>query len=65
MPKSITDNTLKSWTEVGDEDAKRFAGAARYTTSVTLPAPAATQWILDLGDVRESARVRVKPMASE
>ena len=44
---------------MGDEEARRFAGAARYRTEFTVPDRQADEWILDLGDVRESARVRV------
>jgi len=60
LPAPTTLENLASWTDAPGGDATSFAGAGRYTTRVTLPSPAAADdWILDLGDVRESARVRV------
>ncbi len=42
----------------GTTAAQRFGGTARYSTTITRPeGPASQQWRLDLGDVRESARV--------
>ena len=48
---------LKTWTEPGGEAAQRFGGTARYTLEFDAPAVPADDWRLDLGDVRESARV--------
>jgi len=48
---------LASWTQLGDDEARRFAGTARYRLTFEKPALAADDWLLDLGDVRESARV--------
>jgi hypothetical protein len=59
LPQPYTTDRLECWTTFGDEDAARFAGAARYTISVDLPNAQADGWWLDLGDVRESARVWV------
>ncbi len=56
LPADITTKELKSWTDIGDEEAKRFAGTARYSIEIDIPA-GADEWELDLGDVRESARV--------
>lgn len=56
LPADITTRDLKSWTEIGDEEAKRFAGTARYSIEVNIP-DGADDWEIDLGDVRESARV--------
>ena len=42
-----------------DEDANTFAGTARYTIEFDAPAAAADDWMLDLGDVRESAHVSI------
>ena len=50
---------LGSWTEINNPDAKRNMGAALYSTTVTLKDVKADNWQLDLGDVRESARVRI------
>jgi hypothetical protein len=59
LPPTITTKELKSWTELGGEPAQNFSGTARYRLEFDLPATAADDWLLDLGDVRESARVRV------
>ena len=59
LPASRTVERLSSWTSWGDEDLKRFSGTARYTTSFQRPAGASTVWQLDLGNVHESARVRL------
>ena len=48
-----------SWTTINHPDAKRNSGTALYSLSFTLPAIKADSWVLDLGDVRESARVKV------
>ncbi len=57
LPAAFTTSSLASWTECGDKEAERFAGTARYTISFALPRPEADDWIIDLGEVRESARV--------
>jgi len=59
LPQPFSTGELKCWTELGGTQAERFAGAARYTIKVNLPEPHADSWSLDLGDVRESARVWV------
>jgi hypothetical protein len=59
LPPAITTKTLESWTTLGGEAAQRFAGTARYRIEFEAPARAADAWLLDLGDVRESARVRL------
>lgn len=57
LPAAFTSRTLGSWTDQGGA-AERFAGTAVYETEFELPAgAAATDWLLDLGDVREAARV--------
>lgn len=49
---------LASWTEFAGEPGQRFAGTARYTLTFDAPAGAGP-WLLDLGLVADSARVRV------
>lgn len=49
--------TLSSWTEWNDPALKRFAGTARYSTSLNLDGELAGSWLLDLGNVAESAQV--------
>lgn len=58
LPHSFKTALLDSWTGAGGESVQRFAGAARYSIRFDAPAQS-TAWSLDLGDVRESARVRV------
>ena len=56
-PDSVS---LGSWTELAAEGVKNTMGAACYTTTFIVKNPAeAEEWMLDLGDVRESARVRI------
>ena len=59
LPPPLKTTELKSWTELGGESAQRFGGTARYHLEFDLPTTAADDWLLDLGDVRESARVRL------
>jgi hypothetical protein len=61
-PKPFETSQLVSWTNNGDDDAQRFSGTAVYHT--TFDAPAGTgPWILDLGRVCNSARVRLNGKA--
>ncbi|MFI6345989.1 glycosyl hydrolase [Streptomyces sp. NPDC050560] len=62
-PKLPADRELKrlvSWTELGDAE-EEFSGTARYTLTFRSPGHArhGGGWLLDLGEVRESARVRL------
>jgi len=59
LPAARTLETLRSWTELGDTEAQRFSGSARYSLEFALPTDSATGWLLDLGRVETSARVRV------
>jgi hypothetical protein len=59
LPPPLKITELKSWTELGGEAAQRFGGTARYRLEFDLPVTAADDWLLDLGDVRETARVRL------
>jgi hypothetical protein len=63
LPPAFTTDRLASWTDQGGE-WERFAGTARYEITFDLPAsPAADDWLLDLGDVREVARLSVNGTA--
>jgi hypothetical protein len=59
LPAQVRNTPLGSWTELPGGDVKKFSGTARY--SISFPRPVtpegATSWRLDLGSVRESARV--------
>lgn len=56
--------TLGSWTDLEIEGAKTLMGTGVYSTTIGVEQaiPAFTAWMLDLGDVRESARIRINGM---
>lgn len=54
LPEPFTCDALTSWT---DRD-EAFAGTARYTIKFDAPTDA-QNWLLNLGDVRHSARIRL------
>lgn len=57
VPEAVA---LGSWADLDFEGARTAMGTACYTKSFKLDAPEnASGWILSLGDVRESARVRI------
>lgn len=57
IPKPVVLDSLTSWTRLDDPDAVRFSGAAAYRIEFDAPRAGADEWLLDLGDVRETARV--------
>lgn len=59
LPSPIEIRALGSWTDYGGAAVKNFSGAAIYTISFQQPEGAADGWLLDLGHVGESARVRL------
>ncbi|MEQ9443333.1 MAG: glycosyl hydrolase [Cyclobacteriaceae bacterium] len=59
LPKNQTLTQLTSWTALPDTNAARFSGTAEYQTTFTLPEKTADDYLLQLGAVRESARVWV------
>ena len=59
LPADFSTDKLASWTTLGDEEAQRFAGTARYTIEFDGPASKSDDWRLDLGKVCESARVKL------
>ena len=50
-------NGLISWTSLDIPGVKEFSGTAEYSTNFKKPTLNATAWLLDLGDVKESATV--------
>jgi alpha-L-rhamnosidase len=50
---------VASWTTLADPRAQSFSGTARYRVTFDAPVARADDWLLDLGDVREAARVRL------
>ena len=57
LPAPLRLPELRSWTELDDPALASFAGTARYRIEFDAPAKRADAWLLDLGDVREAARV--------
>jgi len=57
LPSPARLDALASWTTLPDAESRRFAGTARYRIEFDAPAMTADAWELDLGDVREVARV--------
>lgn len=53
-------DTLTAWTNLPINEVRVNTGTARYSVDFTLPEGVdADEWLLDLGDLRESARVHV------
>jgi hypothetical protein len=63
LPAAFETRELASWTKRDDAEAKRFAGTALYSIEFARPAGEAGGWLLDLGQVHESARVSVNGRA--
>jgi hypothetical protein len=60
LPAPRTIDRLGSWTGFdASDDVRSFSGTAVYSTTFPAPAGEAVRWRLDLGRVRESARVRL------
>jgi hypothetical protein len=57
LPAAITTQQLASWTTFEPSETERFAGTAAYAIQFDGPADGAEHYVLDLGDVRDSARV--------
>jgi hypothetical protein len=59
LPADLQLSKLASWTTSPDTNAQSFAGTAKYETTFDAPDAAAKKVELDLGDVRQSARVKL------
>jgi hypothetical protein len=59
LPGPFATERLASWTQLGDTNAQRFAGTARYTLTFDAPTQSAKAWALELGKVCQSARVQL------
>jgi hypothetical protein len=55
LPEPLRMPALHSWAD--DPALQAFSGTARYRLTFDAPAQRAEGWLLDLGDVREAARV--------
>ncbi|EJL60485.1 glycosyl hydrolase [Flavobacterium sp. CF136] len=58
LPPTATISNLESWTKLGPE-AEAFSGSGTYTLQFDNPNNKIEDWSLNLGDVRESAKVWV------
>jgi len=56
LPPNATISTLESWTKLSPE-AEAFSGSATYSLEFENPDKKPENWSLNLGDVRESAKV--------
>jgi hypothetical protein len=59
LPPALHMPKLVSWTSFGGDEYKYFSGTARYTLNFDRPQGAGGDWLLDLGRVAESVRVRL------
>lgn len=59
LPATTEVNKLGSWTGFGGEEFSSFSGTAIYSTRFARPQQKADAWLLDLGQVAETARVTV------
>jgi len=59
LPADFQTSDLTSWTTFPDPAAQAFAGTATYEVSFTAPDSTGKNFELSLGDVRQSARVRL------
>lgn len=57
LPSPLRMSALRSWTEFDGASLQSFSGTARYRLQFDAPPTRADAWLLDLGDVREAARV--------
>jgi hypothetical protein len=58
-PREVKTSTLTSWTAFDGEAVKSFSGTATYTIAFPRPRANAAAYALDLGEVHQSARVRL------
>ncbi|AKD05391.1 glycosyl hydrolase [Pontibacter korlensis] len=59
LPAAQKLTELVSWTALPDPKATAFSGSGAYTVTFELPSRKAAEYVLDLGQVHESARVWV------
>lgn len=57
LPEAVTSDTLLFWTSLKSAPYQSFSGCATYKTVFKKPAVDASRWILEIGDVEESAEV--------
>lgn len=65
IEETFTPDSLHSWTELGHDDLQRNMGTGRYSLTFEIRKNPATEYLLSLGDVRESAVVRINGEAAD
>lgn len=56
-------DTLCAWTQLNDESCRTNMGTAIYSATFNIDTDSDRDYILDLGDVRETARIRINRVA--
>jgi hypothetical protein len=59
LPPALRLNELNSWLRLDGDAYKNFSGTARYALTFDRPQGTNADWLLDLGRVAETARVRL------
>ena len=59
LPAAVTTNSLSSWTDWENDTYRNFSGTARYSLTFSKPDESGSGWLLDLGKVHESARLKL------
>lgn len=57
LPQQVETDSLESWTLFGGESYRNFSGTGRYSISFEKPSGKVDGWLLNLGEVRQSALV--------
>lgn len=57
LPATLENISLGSWTDLPGQAVKIFSGTAQYSVRFKKPARNAAAWLLDLGNVQETAEV--------
>jgi hypothetical protein len=57
LPAAASLGTLGSWTDLPGDAVKNFSGTGKYTISFKKPLGSQSAWLLDLGEVRETAEI--------
>ena len=59
IEETFTPDSLHSWTQLGHDDLQRNMGTGCYSLTFDLRKKPAAEYLLSLGDVRESAVIRI------
>jgi hypothetical protein len=59
VPRNYQSEVLESWTKAPDTLSQYYNGYAKYTIGFEMSALGNTNYLVDLGDVRETAKVKI------